>query len=360
MKRILIAGAGPTGLTAALELVRRGIACRIVDRKPRPSTLSRAVGINPRSLDLLEPSGVTAELLAHGFKMRRACFRDGRGRLIGEIRADLIAHRYNFLLALPQDKTETIMQQRLASYGTHVDYGIEVASVALQGGRAEVTLRQNEALHQEVYDLVIAADGVHSRVRERLAIPFPGYDYDNLWSVTDFESPDLPYAEDAAHAFLHDSGHMGLVIKIGAGRYRGVSSTEHALACIPGDYAMMKILNEGTFHIGVRQAQTYQKGCVYLAGDAAHVHSPAGGRGMNLGIEDAADLARRIHAGGLEDYTAMRHPVGKQTLALTETLMRMILLRNPLAKALRNGLIRLATAVPALQKPFLNRLAGLE
>jgi 2-polyprenyl-6-methoxyphenol hydroxylase-like FAD-dependent oxidoreductase len=359
MKKILIVGAGPTGLTCALELNRRGMDCRVVDRKEKPSPLSRAVGINPRSLEILEASGITERLIAKGFKMTRANFRNKKGKLIGSLRADMIPHRYNFLVALPQDETERVMQERLHELGGKVEYNIEVIDIKLIGEQAEITLKNGGNTEKDIYDLVVAADGAHSIIRKILDIPFEGYDYNNLWSVADFTTSEPAFSNNEANLFIYDNGEMGLAVPIGVNRYRGASNTEKVFTHLPENYKVEKILNGGTFLISIRQARTYQKGCVYLAGDAAHVHSPAGGRGMNLGIEDAFILAGMIVEDRLEGYTQARHKAGENVLKMSEGLVKMISIENIFLKLLRNAFFKIITMFPIIQKPFMKQMAGL-
>jgi 2-polyprenyl-6-methoxyphenol hydroxylase-like FAD-dependent oxidoreductase len=152
---------------------------------------------------------------------------------------------------------------------------------------------------------------------------------------------------------------MGLAIPIGDHRFRAASNTENVFSHLPAEYEVDKVLNGGTFKISIRQATTYQKGCAFLAGDAAHVHSPAGGRGMNLGIDDAVELAKRIANGTLDGYSSARRPKGRQAIELSEKLVRMVSLRSPLKKKLRNIMLGILTRVPFLQKGMLKELAGL-
>jgi len=359
MDNILIIGAGPTGLTAALELARRGFRPVIVDHKEQQSTLSRAVGINPHSLDLLDECGVTKELLKAGIKVQRAHIHDRSGKILATLRMDKLPHRFNFLLALPQDKTEKIMHDKLVDYGVIVEYATHFEDIHIIDGKAHVTLSHKGKKEESIFDLVIAADGAHSTVREKMNIPFEGYDYPNLWSIHDFQSPDLPYDDNAAHLFINGEKGIGVLIRIGEKRYRAVASTENTLQQIPGKYQVANILAANSFRISIRQATTYQKDCVYLAGDAAHVHSPAGGRGMNLGIDDACDLARRIAEDNLDGYTAARHPVGVEVIKLSESLVRAVSMKSPVLIALRNIAFRIITLFPILQKPLLKRVAAV-
>jgi 2-polyprenyl-6-methoxyphenol hydroxylase-like FAD-dependent oxidoreductase len=355
--KILIAGAGPTGLTAALELYRHGFRPRIIDRKDKPSPLSRAIGINARSLELLEPSGATKLLLEAGIKLPYVCFYE-RGKVLAKLNLDLIPHRFNFMLSLPQDRTEAVLQKRLAEYGGLVEYDTVMTGI-FNPDAPTVTMRKGGKDIQEKFDLVIAADGIHSLIRKALVIPFPGHDYPNRWSITDFDSPDWPYDPGAAMGFIGENGRIGVCIPIGKDRYRGVSDQPETLPYIPGQYTVSRIHHADDFVISVRQAETYQKGNVYLAGDAAHVHSPVGGRGMNLGIEDACDLAKRIAEGGLENYTSARHPAGESVINTTERMVRVITATSPLMGFVRRTIFKIIPKFPPLRHFMLTFAAGL-
>ncbi len=350
---ILIAGAGPTGLTAAIELTRRGHSPRIIDRKDAPSPLSRAVGINARSLELLEPSGVSEALIARGIKVQRPQIYEGDS-IIGTIHMDRLPHRYNFLLALPQNETEEIMRDALHALGGNVEYGHALTGLRIENGKAHVTINEEKRAQ---YDLVIGADGARSFVREAMGIAFEGHDYGAHWSIADFESKDW---QGDANLFIIPGGHVRFVIRIGERRYRAVADQPEALPGIPVDFTLDKLHRADDFLISVRQAVTYQKECVYLAGDAAHVHSPAGGRGMNLGIDDACDLARRIAESDLAGYTAARHPVGESVLKMSEAMVRMATTRKPLVKVARRVMLAIISTFPFLQIPFLKSVSGLK
>jgi 2-polyprenyl-6-methoxyphenol hydroxylase-like FAD-dependent oxidoreductase len=355
---ILIAGAGPTGLTAAVELARHGIVPRIIDRDNEPSQLSKAVGISPRSLDILEPSGATARLLSEGIKIQRNQVWY-EGRPLGAIDLSLIPHRFNFLLSLPQSRTESILVDVLALHGGTVEWGTELVGLCQAGESLEASLNGPAGPVRCSFDHVFGADGVHSAVREAIGIPFDGYTHKRLWSIADAEIAEWPYSPDAAQLFFHRTGDIGFIIPMAPGRFRAVSNTSDALACIPGQYCVSRLLRADTFHISARQADRYQAGKVCLGGDAAHVHSPVGARGMNLGIEDAAAFAARLLKDDLAGYTAERQPVERRWIALSERILSAAQVQAPAAIALRNLAVRATAHWPSLQRRLLQRFAGL-
>lgn len=356
--RILIAGAGPTGLTAAFELARRGFTPRIVDRDPGPTPLSKAVGISPHSLDLLDVSGVTERLLADGIRIRHAQVRSGAD-LIGEIDLSALRHRFNFLLSLPQSETETIMADVLAASGIPVEWNTEVTGLAMADRTAEVMLAGPNGAERATFDLVFGADGVHSKVRDAAGLPFEGFVHKRTWSIADVEVADWPYERNAAELFFCGGGDLGFVIPIGPDRLRAVSNTPEAMERVPGSYRVVRLLRTDRFHIPIKQAARYQAGCAFLGGDAAHVHSPVGARGMNLGIEDAACFARRLAEDALDGYTDERHPVGRRWIRLSERILGMAQASNPLTASLRNIAFRAVAHLPSLQRPILERATGI-
>jgi 2-polyprenyl-6-methoxyphenol hydroxylase-like FAD-dependent oxidoreductase len=356
---ILIVGAGPTGLTAALELARRGIAPRIVDRKEGPTPLSKAVGISSHSLDILEPSKVAARLLAAGLKVRHAHFHFDR-RELGVIDFSILRHRYNFLLSLPQRDTETIMAEALSGFGVEVEWRTTLTGLAETPDGVEARLETAGRRETAAFSHVLGADGADSAVRKAMNIGFEGYTHSRQWSIADAEITEWPYEAGAAEAFLNRNGDVGFIIPIGEGRFRAVSNTADALSRIPGAYRVSSLLRTDRFHIPVRQAARYRTGRVFLAGDAAHVHSPLGARGMNLGIEDAASFARRLAEGDLAGYEAERKPVGRRWIALSERILAAAQSSSPFLQVFRNLALSAVGHLPLLQRPLLERVAGLK
>lgn len=357
-RRILIVGAGPTGLTAAVEFARRGIVPRIVDKDEGPTPLSKAVGISAHSLEILEPSGVTERLLAEGIRIRYGYIHSKRARL-GAVDFSVLPHRFNFLLSLPQSDTETIMAAILEGFGGRVDWRTKLVGLKTAGDEVGVELEGPNGREAVRYSHIFGADGVNSGVREALGLAFDGYTHERIWSIADVEIVDWPYEPESIQLFFHDGGDVGLIIPIGKDRFRAVSNTPDAMARIPGSYHVAHLFRDDTFHIPIRQAPTYQHGDVFLGGDAAHVHSPVGARGMNLGIEDAASFACRLADGKLDGYTAERHPVGRRWIAFSERALRFAQATNPVETAVRNLAIRVIGHLPALQRPGLKRITGL-
>ncbi len=356
--KILIAGAGPTGLTAAIELARLGLTSRIVDAKKAPSPRSRAVGISSHSLDLLEASGVAAKLLEAGLKIKRAHVR-GRDRTLATIDITLLQHKYNFLLCLPQNRTEEIMIDVLDGLGGTVEFDTAVKSISPEKGKVRVVVEHAGQRSEDIYDVVIGADGIHSVVRQQMGINFPGHTHPNKWSIADFDSPDFPWPEDEIHLFALDPGYIGLAVCIGDKRYRAIANHPDALKYVPGKYTVSQVLFADDFYIPVQLADTFQKGNIFIAGDAAHVQSPVGARGMNMGIEDACALARRIVEGSTSGYTEERRPVGVRWQKRSERMLALVENKNPAVIFFRNALFGLVTHMPAAQRQLLPYLMGL-
>ncbi len=342
--RILIVGAGPTGLTAALELARRGIVPEVVEKRATPSGLSRAVGILPRTMRLLQPSGVSEAIRNEAVAIGgvRLHLDDA---LIARIALNLESDPNNRLFALAQDRTETHLCEAFTRHGGSVRYGATLEAITQTEDKVQVTVDGSP----DDYDYVIGADGAGSVVRQALGIAFDGIDLPEKWAIADVDCPDWPSPECFC-LYLCSAGRVVVVVPLEATRFRVISNTEDALATLPVPMPVSHIRRQASFHIAVRQATHYRQGRVFLAGDAAHCHSPVGGRGMNLGIADAAELARCIVEDDLDGYQAARHPHGTQTIAMSERARKTATASSAWRRGLLTVPIRLASALPPLQR----------
>ncbi|MDF1683269.1 MAG: NAD(P)/FAD-dependent oxidoreductase [Legionellaceae bacterium] len=350
---ILIVGAGPVGLTAGVELARQGAHVEIIEKKEAGSTLSRAIGINPHSLKILEASGVTEKLLAEGIKYEAAHFYHQKKPWVTlQLNAaSPIQYGYNFMLGLPQDRTESILSKVFTHLGGSIHYDTKLKSIT-QG--KEGVIAKTSAGQAFSCDYLIGADGVHSVTRQLIGIDCEYTELPEIWSIADVDA-DRNDLADGVSVYLLDPGKIVFIAPIGERRFRLVSNTKQVLKVIPTDLNITKIRREAEFKINIGQVKNYQKGRVFLAGDAAHAHSPVGGRGMNLGIADAADLAEKLVTGAGDEYTASRYAEGKKIIAGSEMLRKILGTTSPWRHFLVLKLFKLIAAVPALQRKFASK-----
>ncbi|MGJ8618242.1 MAG: FAD-dependent oxidoreductase [Sulfitobacter sp.] len=348
---VLIVGAGPTGLTAAVELARRGIIATVIDKHDGPSHLSRAVGILKRSLDILEPSGVAADIRAEAIAISGIAFHIGAARCAT---FPLNFDEDSCLLGLPQDRTEHFLAQAFERYGGTVNYG-QTFDGLTQDARGVTATINGKTQH---FDKVIGADGAHSAVRHALGLDFPGFDLPSQWSIADVDS-DRWRDPSVFQGFLLPQGNVCIVVPLEKTRFRVIASQPDALAALPVPMDIRNIRRSGAFTISVRQVERYAVGNVYLAGDAAHCHSPVGGRGMNLGIADAADLAKRIVEGDVEGYHAARHTEGQRIIRFSERGRRIFQSRNPFTRAAVPHVMRAVSKIKPLSQAIIrNAVSG--
>lgn len=352
--RILIVGAGPVGLAAAVELRRRGMAPRIIDEDTGPAPESRALAVNPRTLEILEPSGATERMLARGNRIHHMIVRTPERELF-RFNTRNLHHRFDFLLALAQSETEQILADLLSEAGHPVDWQTELTDVKPDGQAFRCTIGPRG----ETFDVVIGADGAHSLVRKSLGIGFSGESLPEAWGLADVELDSWPFPWDCGVATLSDD-YVCAFFPLREGYGRFVSSRADIMNSLPPDTRVSKIVWQSQFHISYRQVETYQKGNAFLAGDAAHIHSPVGGRGMNLGIEDAAWLAYLLSEGRADEYTQLRHGPGAQVLKMTSAPTNLLASRSVWARFLRTLVLPLVFDRPLVQRFLLPRMAGLD
>ncbi len=351
--RVLIVGAGPTGLTAAVELARLGIMPVVIEKRKSPSKLSRAVGILPNSMDIFTPSGVAKQIRKDATIIQSSIFHNDQ-KVISNIKLNEIKGVNKRLYALPQDNTEAHLRNIFKTLGGKINYGAELLSLSQTKNGISVSIL-GKAFR---FDYIIGADGVHSTVREALRIPYEGYDLPEKWSIADVDIKGWPNPRSFS-AFLCDAGTVAVVVPLEKLRYRIVSSTEDAMATLPIKVDAQKVHRKASFHISVRQAKTYQQGRAFLAGDAAHCHSPVGGRGMNLGIADAADLAERIAMGTTGGYTDARYPIGKKTIKMSEKMRKALCANSIIQRFILIQFLTIVSRVGTLRQRFVKNVLDL-
>ncbi|MDN5913892.1 MAG: FAD-dependent monooxygenase [Pseudonocardia sp.] len=338
---VLVVGAGPVGLTAACGLAGLGVPVRVVEALDQPTTESRAVGVHARSLEMFAALGVLPRLEARGRRIAALEVVDGRtGR--SRTRLDLagVSTRHPYILDVAQPDTEAVLAERAAELGVVVQRGVTLTALTQDADGVEVTLRSGDRDEPARAGWVVGADGGHSSPRRLLGPPLDGGLHGQHLAQADGDV-DTPFAPDAIRMFAHPDG-MGMLFPLAGPRARvmflvGAPDTDaptleqiQALADtrMGGRVAVRRPRWLTYFEVHHAQVPRYRHGRVLLAGDAAHIHSPAGAQGMNTGVQDAANLAwklalvarRRAAPDLLDTYHDERHPVGAAVVRATTTL----------------------------------------
>lgn len=360
-RSILIAGAGPVGLAAALELARRGFSPRIVDDGAGPTPLeeSRALGVNARTLTLLSPSGVTDHIIAAARPIEHFRVHSGEKMLI-QLDTRQVPGRFSAIRALSQGNTERLLLEALSTHGIVPEWQTTVVAGAIADFRKpEVVLHKADGSSETVRpDILIGADGAHSVIRKALGAGFPGEALEASFYLADFRYAgpvDTHYGEVS----IFDPGMMAR-LPVAADIVRYLSTLEDFESRIAHPAPVAEKTWTSQFRINFRHVEPMAKGNVFLAGDAAHIHSPAGARGMNLGIEDACWLAWLIAEGREQEYSGLRIPAVKQVLKQTYGLTRLVTMRNPFAIAARNFFAPLLLRFGPARRALLQSIAGYD
>jgi len=354
---VLVVGAGPVGLAAGLELNRRGVDVRLIEKAESRTNLSKAVGINARSLELFEPSGVTARLLDVGLKIKHINLRDGED-ILTRVDFSKLPGRYNFMLSLPQSETEAVLEVALNERGIEVERKTELLGFTEDADQIEAKLSSADGEIDCEADYIIGCDGAHSTVRKSLGLGFAGERYPEMWSLADIRM-DWRFGHGDGNLFMRPDGLTLFIISMPDGRYRVIANAPDVLSLLPTGSRVREILWQTDFSVSLRQVESYGRGRAYLAGDAAHIHTPAGGRGMNLGVEDACEFAECLAHDHLQTYSEDRYRIGHQVVRESDMQFRMASIGNPILKTFRNFIIRNIFSAEVVQSRFRTRMAGL-
>jgi 2-polyprenyl-6-methoxyphenol hydroxylase-like FAD-dependent oxidoreductase len=379
---VLIVGAGPVGLTMACELARRGVSLRIIDKLDVPSDKSRALGIHSRTLEILESMGLVQEFLDAGHPVYGSNFYHGDKKLV-HLNLDEIEGPYPFALMLPQSDTERLLRAHLEKSGITIENGVELTAFVQDKNGVVATLKNKDG-QDEVCNAkwIIGSDGAHSTVRHTLGFKFEGEEYPESFVTCDLHVQ-WDHSQDELDIFVSEEGMMAF-FPTGNNRYRIVAdsptakhktgdpiSLEEAQTLVDKRGPKGVVLSDPIwmtwFTIHRRGVEQYRKERAFLIGDAAHIHSPALGQGMNTGMQDAFNLAWKlalVEKGAaseklLDTYQSERHPVGANLLKTTDAVTRLATIRSPLAAGVRNTLMHLLAAHEVVQHRALKNLSML-
>ncbi|AMM15562.1 FAD-binding monooxygenase [Burkholderia sp. PAMC 28687] len=377
---VLIAGAGPTGLAAAMSLSRAGIPVRLVDKAPEPSPWSRAIGIQARTLELFEQHRLVEPFLELGHRARTGNLYSN-GQRLTQLDFDPLQTRYPFLLFLDQSVTERLMTEHLETFDVRVERGVELIHFNQGSAGLEATLQHANGAEEHVrLSYLIGADGAHSTVRHGLNIEFTGKTFEQTFLLADLHA-DTEWPDDEFHIFASGEG-IATLFPMGGGRTRLIADQRVAAQSPDAPDSLQKsaapTLDEcreliarrihhrvtvtnlawsSYFRLNNRMVDQMRSGRVFLAGDAAHVHSPAGAQGMNTGIQEAFNLGWKIArtlAGVASDrlldtYHTERHPIEREVLRTSSFMTQMAAAEHGPMKLIRDHVMPVLSAIGPLR-----------
>lgn len=378
---VLVCGAGPVGMTAALELVRHGVRPRIIDANDGPTDQSKALVVWRRTLKALDTE-IPFKRFLDGYSAMEAVKFTSNGKQIAKL--DLTEGQDSEAaiptgILIPQSVTENLLIEALGRHGIEIERQTRLTSFKQLGDGVEVTIESNEGSEESRVDWLLGCDGGHSTIRKGLGLEFPGESLDHLWLIADVEIEDESNTKQIQIEF--DKHGLVAMFPIGAHRWRLFADlgkyTERVRKSNLQD--VQRVLDERTstgwtasdshwishFTVNERQIENYQHGRVLLGGDSAHVHSPAGGQGMNTGMQDAQNMAWKLalhmRGGAKEDlidtYQEERHPIGRFVVEGSGRLLKSAMLSNVVARTARNTLVHFAMGVPGIRQRFRDALS---
>ncbi len=383
---VLIVGAGPTGMALRLALDRLGVASLLVDQHAAGLNTSRAAVIHARTLEVLEPLGVVPDLVTAGMQATDFRVREA-GKVLLHIGFQGLPSRYPYALMCPQNVTEAILAGRLGDGLGSVWRPARLLSFTETGDRVSAELARPDGSVQHVQARwIVGCDGADSVVRQQAGIDFVGGNYAETFVLADVRMA-WPLQRTEVSLFFAPEGLM-VVAPLPApqgepgDRYRMVAAVAgpaspptqdmvEALLAARGIPSPGRRVQEmpwsSSFQLQHRVAAQVRRGRVLLCGDAAHVHSPAGGQGMNTGIQDAVALAGPLRQAlrdddtrGLDAWARHRHRIARGVVRMTDAMTRIATVSSPLGRMARGSLLGLMGRVPSLQRKLARRLAELD
>jgi len=362
---VLIVGAGPTGLLLAILLTRFGVRVRIIDKAAEPGTASRALVVHARTLEQYRQLGIADAVVQRSLRFDTANLWV-RNRRVGHVVLGDLGRGlspFPYLLIFPQDEHERLLIDHLATLGVSVERPTELASLRQDADGAHAVLRTADGEDRCDARYVAGCDGARSRVRESLGVRFPGGTYEHLFYVADVEAHG-PVLDNALHVILDESDFLAVFPLQGEGRLRVIGTVREELAQkrdgLTWNDVSARVLERidltvnavhwfSTYHVHHRVAERFQVGRCFLLGDAAHIHSPVGGQGMNTGLGDAANLAWKIadvirgraNPAVLDTYGPERMKFARRLVATTDRAFTFVTRSGPLARRVRTQIVPL-------------------
>lgn len=365
---VLIVGGGPVGLTLACELFRHGVPCRIVDKQPQRHNQSRATDIQAGTLRIFEDMGVLPAFLEAG-KNRDELAMFTQGELVAQMTVRELDTTYPFALGIGQSESERLLEAHLNHLGGRLERGVAANWVAPDADGVDVGLEADGVTATERFDWVVGCDGAHSGVRKSVGLALDG-----STMADHFFLADVDYVSDRSdrEISLWTGSNGALIVLPIPGTVRvfgdldGAANSEPTLRWVretvrARTHGAGEVTGMGwaaTFKVHARIVERYRKGRVLLAGDAAHIHSPVGGHGMNTGVHDAYNLGWKLalvargaaDARLLDSYDAERRPAGRAVVTETDLQTRASTLRNAALSTLTGAAIKLAMKMSPLRR----------
>ncbi len=375
---VLIVGAGPVGLFLASECMRRGLRWRIVESHATQSSQSKALAVFPRTLEILDMAGLAAPFLKAANRVTRVSIVT-HGRTLATIHFTPGETPYSFVAMVPQNVSERLLADHVLEHGGTIEYETTFVSAVQHADHVVAALEHGGRRETLSAAFVVGCDGAHSTVRHLLQLSFEGAAYEPLFMLADIDSNETLPA-DELQLCPSEFGPVA-VFPMSASRRRIVATLDRAQGDAPSLELVRAVLRErgpaslevrglrwsSYFHVHHRQVSEMRVGRMFVAGDAAHIHSPFGGQGMNIGLHDIWNLSWKLdlvlHGHGndrlLDSYTAERRPVIAQVIKTTHLLTKAMGTSSRFAQALRDTLIPLVTRFTSFQHAFVDRLSEL-